>query len=349
MSNLKINLQKGEIIPIRGTVDVDKAVAFFGCKVGKLHTTYLGLHLGVPHKSSRVRDVIEKRFKRKLAAWKKQYLFKGGRLILIKYTFSNLPIYFMSLFVILKKMIIKLERIQREFLWGDMEERRKIHLVSWLVICKDKKHGRLGLRHLEGFNQALLGKWLWRFPLENESFWRKVIVGKFGKVEGGWTTREVRDFYGLGLWKVIRKEWEEFILRISIHIGNGRHTRFWWDIWVRDSKLKDVFPMLFRIAAHKSTLVADLWGRQEDGGSCWKVPFRRSFQDYELEEVTCFLEHIFMVKVQEREDSLVWKNDGRGKFNDKSYYRSLRAENSSLFPTKEIWGSCAPLTTRFFA
>ena len=35
-----------------------------------------------------------------------------------------------------------------------------------------------------------------------------------------------------------------------------------------------------------------------------------------------------MIKVQEGEDSLVWKNDGRGKFSVKLYYRSLRAENS---------------------
>ena len=33
-----------------------------------------------------------------------------------------------------------------------MEERRKIHLVSWSVICKDKKHGGLGFRHLEKLN-----------------------------------------------------------------------------------------------------------------------------------------------------------------------------------------------------
>ena len=39
-----------------------------------------------------------------------------------------------------------------------MEERRKMYLISWSVICKDKKHGGLGLRHLEGFNQVLLGK-----------------------------------------------------------------------------------------------------------------------------------------------------------------------------------------------
>ena len=39
----------------------------------------------------------------------------------------------------------------------------------------------------------------------------------------------------------IRKGWEEFILRTSIRIGNGRHMGFWWDNWVGDSKLKDIF------------------------------------------------------------------------------------------------------------
>ena len=126
-------------------------------------------------------DLIEERFKTKLVAWEKQYLSKGRRLTLIKCTLSNLLIYFMLLFVIQRKVRIGLEIIQREFLWGDMEERRKIHLASWSVICKDKKHGGLGLRHLEGLNQALLGTWLWRFSLERESFWRRVIRGKLGR------------------------------------------------------------------------------------------------------------------------------------------------------------------------
>ena len=108
---------------------------------------------------------------------------------------------------------------------------------------------------MKDFNKALLGKWLWRFPLERRSFWRKVIVGKFGEKEGGWTTREVRESYGMGLWKDIRKGWEEFSLRTRIHIGNGRSTRFWWDIWVGDSKLKDMFPQLFRMATNNSAVV----------------------------------------------------------------------------------------------
>ncbi|RVX03319.1 putative ribonuclease H protein [Vitis vinifera] len=140
-----------------GVEEVDRAAAVFGCKVGNLPTNYLGLPLGASHKSCRVWDGVEERFKRKLAMWKKQYLSKGGRLTLIKSTLSNLPIYFMSLFVIPRKVRLRLEKIQREFLWGDMEERRKIHLVRWEVICKDKRHGGLGLRYLKDFNHALLG------------------------------------------------------------------------------------------------------------------------------------------------------------------------------------------------
>ena len=78
--------------------------------------------------------------------------------------------------------------------------------------------------------------------------------------------REVRESYGISLWKNIRKGWEEFFLITSIRIGNGRRTRFWWDFWVGDSKLKDLFPLLFKIATHNSAIVADLWGRQGGGG-----------------------------------------------------------------------------------
>ena len=58
--------------------------------------------------------------------------------------------------------------------------------------------------------------------------------------------------------------------------------------------------------------------------------------------MACFLEHISEVKVQEGEDFLVWKNDGKGKFNVKSYYRSLRAENSFLIPIQRDLGFVCP-------
>ena len=39
---------------------------------------------------------MEEEFQRKLTLWKKQYLPKGGRFILIKNMLLNLPIYFVS-------------------------------------------------------------------------------------------------------------------------------------------------------------------------------------------------------------------------------------------------------------
>ena len=41
-------------------------------------------------------DGVEERFRKKLALWKRQYIWKGGRITLIKSTLSSLPLYLMS-------------------------------------------------------------------------------------------------------------------------------------------------------------------------------------------------------------------------------------------------------------
>ena len=42
------------------------------------------------------------------------------------------------------------------------------------------KNGGLGIRCLRMFNYALLAKWLWRYGVENDAFWRRVIGAKYG-------------------------------------------------------------------------------------------------------------------------------------------------------------------------
>ena len=69
----------------------------FGFRVGSLPSTYLGLPLGAPFKSVTIWDGVEKRFRRRLAMWKRQYISKGRRTTLLRSTLSNLPIYFMPL------------------------------------------------------------------------------------------------------------------------------------------------------------------------------------------------------------------------------------------------------------
>ena len=78
-------------------------------------------------------------------------------------TLSSLPTYYLSLFVIPVVVVDRLERIQRNFLWGTSEECFKYSLVAWEKVCLRIEIGGLGIKKLVHFNKALLGKWLWRF------------------------------------------------------------------------------------------------------------------------------------------------------------------------------------------
>ena len=116
---LRINLAKSELIPIREVEDIDEMAVELGCRVGSLPSVYLGLPLGAHHKASSMWDGVEERMRRRLALWKRQYMSKGGRITLIKSTLANIPIYQLSLFRMPKLVAKRLEKLQRDFLWGE--------------------------------------------------------------------------------------------------------------------------------------------------------------------------------------------------------------------------------------
>jgi hypothetical protein len=139
----------------------------------------------------------------KLAGWKSLYLSKGGRLTLLKSTLSSLPTYYLSLFTVPISVANRIERIQRNFLWGSYGEGVNHHLVNWDIVCSPIKYGGLGVKKLVVFNKALLGKWLWRFGIEESKLWRMVIATKYGVFSGGWFTNNPRGSHGCGLWRSI--------------------------------------------------------------------------------------------------------------------------------------------------
>ncbi len=111
-----------------------------------------------------------------MAGWQRLYLSKGGHLTLLKSTLSSLPTYYLSLFTILVSVAKRLEKLQRNFLWGGSGEDSKHSLVRWDTVCSPIDWGGLGIRLLLPLNRALLGKWLWRFGVEKNRLWRWVVA-----------------------------------------------------------------------------------------------------------------------------------------------------------------------------
>ena len=55
-----------------------------------------------------------------------------------------------------------------------------INIVKWNTICTSIQDGGLEVKIFWFFNQALLGKRLWLYVMEENAYWRKMIDTKYG-------------------------------------------------------------------------------------------------------------------------------------------------------------------------
>ena len=285
---MKINLSKSELVPVGQVPNVNELAGVLGCKVSALPLTYLGLPLGASFKQKSMWNGVVGKMEKRLAGWKRLYLSKGGRLSLFKSPLSSLPTYFLSLFPIPMSLAHRIEKLQRDFVWGGLADEHKFHLVNWQQLYSPIQNGGLGIRRVAGFNQALLGKWLWRYATEPRSLWRRVIDSKYGSQWGGWCSNRTRDPHGVSLWKHIRAGWDRFSHYVSFKVGDGSRIKFWHDSWCGDQPLRDKFPVLFRLARNQEATVADHL-RFHGTTHSWDIEFLRQVQDWELDIVDTFM------------------------------------------------------------
>ena len=99
----------------------------------------------------------------RLAGWKTHLLSFAGRLVLTQATLSTIPNYSMQCAALPLKITQSVDRLCRNLIWGTMDSKRKLHLVSWKKITKPKKEGGLGLQSAKERNLALLAKLNWCF------------------------------------------------------------------------------------------------------------------------------------------------------------------------------------------
>ncbi|KAB2635258.1 hypothetical protein D8674_025792 [Pyrus ussuriensis x Pyrus communis] len=181
------------------------------------------------------------------------------------------------------------------FLWEGVEEGKKNHLVKWEIVIKSKEEGGLGVGNLRNQNEALLAKWLWRFPKEPNSLWHKVIRSKYGMQDNGWNANPPLRGSSRSPWKDISCGLQSFLQCCKFEVGNGERVRCWEDGWLEGGPLKEQFPRLFLLSRMHNQNIASFVDLSINSLS-WNFDFRRNLNEVEIEEAARLLQKVENVR-----------------------------------------------------
>lgn len=116
---------------------------------------------------------------RRLSGWKAKTLSLAGRLTLVKSVTSAIPNHLMQTMELPRSVCDHIDKVNRSFLWGSSETRRRVHLVNWQHVCQSKKQGGLGIRKARDQNAALISKLGWKITSNSSELWCQVLQTKY--------------------------------------------------------------------------------------------------------------------------------------------------------------------------
>ncbi|XP_026378101.1 uncharacterized protein LOC113272490 [Papaver somniferum] len=85
-----LNLEKSIMVSVNADDVIEVLEKELGCKTERLPIQYLGLPIGANSRCISIWDSVLEKMALKLATWKRKYLNKAGRLVLIKHCLSSI-------------------------------------------------------------------------------------------------------------------------------------------------------------------------------------------------------------------------------------------------------------------
>jgi len=226
-SGQKVSAQKSRIFFSPNTNEATMAEV---CStLGIEHTNDPGRYLGVPVINGRVtsamfQDVIT-RVERRLAGWQTKCLSLAGRATLIQSTIMAIPAYMMQSTRLPCSVCDTLDRKVRRFVWGGTTMERKIRLVPWNKLIREKANGGSGIRSMRQLNSAYLMKLGWRLTTEPSTLWASLLREKYCTGRD-WETNMCRPTAVSNVWRGIRESWPLTTRGMGVTVGDGRLTEF---------------------------------------------------------------------------------------------------------------------------
>ncbi|XP_057251673.1 uncharacterized mitochondrial protein AtMg00310-like [Beta vulgaris subsp. vulgaris] len=139
-------------------------------------------YLGIPALCGRSKKVLFRelldRMWKKLRGWKEKLLSRAGKEVLIKSVIQALPTYLMGVYKLPVAVIQEIHSAMARFWWGGkgMKENALAKLGEKV---QTQVYGGMGFKDLAVFNDALLGKQVWRLLHNKESLLSRVMSAKY--------------------------------------------------------------------------------------------------------------------------------------------------------------------------
>jgi hypothetical protein len=247
-----------------------------------------------------------------------------------------------SLFLLPKGVLHKLDYYRSRFFWQRDSEKKKYQLAKWSVVCCPKDQGGLGIHDLSVKNATLLGKWLFKLLTEDET-WQTILKRKYigssalsqvlWKPDDShfWASRMAtkKNFFGLG----------------TFSIKDGSEIRFWKDKWLGATSLCEQYLVLYSIVRHKGDTIAKVLEISPPN-----VSFRRDLSDQRLVSWNALLLRLANIQLQPGHDEFRWNLHENGKFLVASMYNALIQPELPIdkFSNNRIWKLKLPLCIKVF-
>ena len=326
-TGLKVNHSKSCLIPIN--IHQEKAeqlAAVFGCQLGSMPFTYLGLPMGTTKPKVEDYAPLISKVERRLSATS-YWLSTAGKLTLVDAVLTAMPTYAMCTLKLPATVIKAIDRARKDCLWRKNDGSGK-PLIAWSKVTTPKKNGGLGVKNLRIQNQALLIKHLHKFYNKMDVPWVQLVwTAYYGNGAVPHATRLKGSFW----WKDVMESIDHFRGIAAPWTGNGSTFLLWQYIW-NGQMLQSKFPHLFTYATNTNITLATYLNNQDI-----QANFQLPLSQVAMEEFHSFNDYIHS-QMQNLQGNDVWTYSwGNAIYSSQKLYKKAFTSITPPDPFRWIW------------
>jgi len=126
------------------------------------------------------------KFTKKIKSWATKSISSARRVALINSVLMGIFNFWAKIFIIPQGVLKEMMTLCRNYLWGGDDHYKKAPYVAWEEVCKPKKYGGLGIKHMDAWNKASIAKLAWAIALQKDNLWVRWVHERHIKGKSWW-------------------------------------------------------------------------------------------------------------------------------------------------------------------